>query len=52
MNRILFVGLCLVGIIGVVLVNPNSDFEKESKKRNCKRTLRKNFVLSVKCLVL
>jgi|TARA_Y100000385_G_scaffold266269_1_gene301279 hypothetical protein len=36
MNRILFVGLCLVGIIGVVLVNPNSDFEKESKKEIAK----------------
>ena len=51
MNRILFVGLSLVGIIGVVLVNPNSDLKK-NQKRNCKRTLRKNFVLSVKCLML
>jgi len=31
MNRILFVGLCLIGIVAFVLVNANLEFEEESK---------------------
>jgi len=41
MNRILFVGLCLVGIVAFVLVNANSEFEKESKKEIAKEHYKK-----------
>lgn len=36
MNRILFVGLCLLGIFGFVLISSNTDLEKKSEEKIAK----------------
>lgn len=33
MNRILFVGLCLIGIVAFVLISKSSDLKKQSETK-------------------